>query len=98
MKSFRKKWNLLILVKKIAYRNHLRPISDFIRTDDEDQPELILQLDNGLIFIGSYDPSAGMFFADELLVNANTEKQLDYLKNMLIPGRIYSNIVKFQYF
>lgn len=83
--------------QQIIYLDYLRPISEFVYTDDEDQPELILKLDNGLIFHGQYDPHAGMFFADFTYFAPETKEQEEYMKNCVLPDRLYGTVVEFQY-
>jgi hypothetical protein len=77
--------------------DHLRPINEFVKTDDEDQPSLVLELENGLRFYGQWDSDSGYFFVWELLFEPETEEQEYFVKNMELPGRLYSKVVKFNY-
>lgn len=79
------------------YLDHLRPISEFIRTDDEDQPELILETENGLFFQGFWDPASGHFFVYRLLFEPETEEQIESIRIAELPGRLRIPAVKFQY-
>ncbi len=75
----------------------LQPISRFKKTDNEDQPALLLLTADGLLFRGEWDPSAGYFFANELAYTVLTPEQIDSVNNMELPGRMYNKPVKFAY-
>jgi hypothetical protein len=81
----------------ILYLDHLRPIDEFVRTDDEDQPDLVLETESGLYFYGSWDPDSGYFSVWELLFEPETDEQKQFVDNMELPGRLYTNVTKFQY-
>ena len=80
-----------------VYLSNLRPIDEFIRTDDDIQPELVIETESGLYFYGSWDPDSGYFSIWELLFEPETEEQEKFVEKMELPGRLYANVVKFQY-
>jgi hypothetical protein len=75
----------------------MKPIEQFHKNDNEDQPLLVLKSDNGLIFIGEWDGTSGYFFVDRLINISYNEEQQDYISRMEIPGRFYGKVVEFLY-
>ncbi len=82
---------------RINYLDYMRPISEFPKTDDEDQPLLIMKAKNGLMFRGVWDGAAGHFMIDSLVFAPETEEQEECVKRMEIPGRVYIPLESFLY-
>lgn len=81
----------------MIYLDHWLPIEKFSRNDHEDQPELVLKTELGLYFYGDYDPSSGYFFVTDLFFEPETEEQIEFVKRMELPGRLYATVTEFQY-
>ena len=79
------------------YLDHMRPIEEFPRTDDYEQPELVLETELGLHFYGSYDSDSGYFHVTDMLFEPETKEQIEFVQRMELPGRLYSAVTRFQY-
>lgn len=73
------------------------PIDTFIKTDDEDQPDLILKTEMGLLFYGSWDSSSGYFFVTDIVSAPRTNEQWEFYNRMELPGRLYTTVVGYRY-
>lgn len=81
----------------MIYLDYLRPIAEFNKTDDIDQPTLVLETDIGLMFYGEWNGDSGYFFVTDLLFEPETDDQIEFVSKMELPGRLYGTVTKFQY-
>jgi hypothetical protein len=80
--KFEKVWNLMLA--------GFQPIDQYNRTDDEFQPDLYLKTKQGTIYVGSWCPHSGYFFADELVSGVHPAGHE-------LPGKMYNQPVEFSY-
>ena len=73
-----------------------KPISEFPKTDDYVQPEVILKTETGMIYFGEWDGESGYFFIDGFLKYPTSVVQENEMPDEF-PGRLYATVVEFAY-
>ena len=73
-----------------------KPIAEFEKTDDYDQPSLVLKTDIGLLFYGEWDPASGYFFVTDYVNQPFTSEQKEFLERMELPGRLYATVTGYR--